>query len=107
MELSKQIINSGGALISEYPPNHKINRLNFVARNRIISGLSKAVLVIEGKNKSGTLITANFALEQNRDVLAVPGNIFEATSHTPNYLLSNGAIVVKNSNDINNCLNNT
>ncbi len=106
-QLFLNIINNGGAVISEYPPYQKTKRLNFVARNRIISGLSKAVLVIEGKKNSGTLITANFALEQNRDVLAVPGNIFVLSSYTPNYLISQGAIVVLKSEDIINIFNNT
>ena len=105
--LFENIIENGGAVISEYPPHQRISRFNFVARNRIISGLSKAVLIIEGKKKSGTLITAKFALEQNRDVLAVPGNIFDQNSYTPNYLISEGAIVVKSSKDINNIFYNT
>lgn len=71
-DLEEDIINSGGAILSEYPLGTKPEKMNFPARNRIISGLSKAVLVIEAKEKSGTLITVDFALEQGRDVYVVP-----------------------------------
>ena len=70
--MEEDIINSGGAILSEYPLGTKPEKMNFPARNRIISGLSKAVLVIEAKEKSGTLITVDFALEQGRDVYVVP-----------------------------------
>ena len=70
--LEENIINSGGAILSEYPLGTKPEKMNFPARNRIISGLSKAVVVIEAKEKSGTLITVDFALEQGRDVYVVP-----------------------------------
>ena len=70
--LEENIIKSGGAILSEYPLGTKPEKMNFPARNRIISGLSKAVVVIEAKEKSGTLITVDFALEQGRDVYVVP-----------------------------------
>ena len=70
--LANQIIENGGAIVSEYPIGTKPDKMNFPARNRIISGMSKAILVIEAKQKSGTLITVDFALEQGRDVYVVP-----------------------------------
>ncbi len=71
-ELADMISKNGGAIISEYPLGTKPEKLHFPARNRIVSGMSKGVLVIEAKEKSGTLITVDFALEQGRDVFVVP-----------------------------------
>ena len=70
--LSDKIIDTGGAIISEYPLGTIPEKMNFPARNRIISGLSKAIIVVEAKEKSGTLITVDFALEQGRDIYVVP-----------------------------------
>ena len=70
--LANKIINSGGAIISEYPLGTKPEKINFPLRNRIVSGLSKGVVVVEAKQKSGTLITVDFALDQGRDVFVVP-----------------------------------
>lgn len=72
MYIADKIIEEGGAVISEYPLGSKPEKMNFPARNRIISGLSKAIIVVEAKEKSGTLITVDFALEQGRDVYVVP-----------------------------------
>ena len=98
--LADQIIKNGGAIISEYPLGTKPNKINFPARNRIISGISKGVLVIEAKEKSGTLITVDFALEQGRDVFVVPGNINSLNSVGTNFLIKQGAELVTHYTDI-------
>ena len=93
-KLAENIIKSGGCVISEYPLGTGPNRENFPARNRIISGLCNGVLVIEAKPKSGTMITIDFALEQGRDVYAIPGNIDSINSIGTNELLKQGAKLV-------------
>src|SRR3990167_9302121 len=98
--LADEIVSGGGALISEYPPYDKATIWTFPLRNRIIAGLSSAVLVIEAREKSGTLITARHALEFGRDVMAVPGSIFSATSKTPHALIRDGAVPVTSPEDI-------
>jgi DNA processing protein len=98
--LADQIIRSGGALVSEHPLGHKPQKSDFPERNRIISGLSKAVLIVEGAKKSGTLHTASHAAEQGRQVFAVPGPITSVMSEAPNYLIQNGAKLVISTQDI-------
>jgi DNA processing protein len=93
-------IREKGCLISEFPRGTKPERFNFPIRNRIISGLSDGVLVVEARAQSGALITANLALEQGRDVMAVPGNIDSELSEGPNNLLRSGAIPVLTATDI-------
>ena len=97
--LMQKIIDNG-TVISEYPPGARTQRNSFPWRNRIISGLSKGVLVVEAPEKSGALITAEYALEQGRDVFAVPGNIFKKESAGTNSLLANGAKAVGSAEDI-------
>ncbi|MEK9166545.1 MAG: DNA-protecting protein DprA, partial [Patescibacteria group bacterium] len=98
--LADRIVEAGGAVISEYPFSALPLPWQFPERNRIIAGLSRAVLVVEAREKSGALITANFALEYNRDVLAIPGSIFSENSKGPNALLRAGAAPVFSSLDI-------
>lgn len=93
-QLAEQIVRQGGALISEYPEGTPSRKYNFIERNRLVSGLSDAVLIIEAAEKSGTLHTATFALEQGRDVLAVPGNITSTQSAGTNRLIKSGATPV-------------
>ena len=100
IELAKQIIKCGGCIISEYPLGTKSQKLHFPQRNRIISGLSKGVLIVEASENSGSLITADFALEQGRDVFAVPGNISSSTSFGTNNLIKQGAKLVTSYEDI-------
>ena len=89
-----------GAIISEYPLGFPPMRGNFANRNRIISGLAKAVLVVEGKRKSGTILTANAAAEQGRQVFAVPGEITSPMSEAPYFLIENGAKMAVKTKDI-------
>ena len=92
--LAKTILEKGGAILSEYSLGTKPDKMNFPARNRIISGMSHGILVVEAKEKSGTLITVDFALEQGRDVFVVPGNINSVHSVGTNRLIQQGAKLV-------------
>ena len=98
--LADRIVRSGGALVSEYPLTYPAFPLNFAARNRIISGLSRAVVVIEGREKSGTLLTASHAAQQGRSVFAVPGQITSPNSAAPLFLLKNGAKIATSAYDV-------
>lgn len=89
----RQVIKNNGALVTEYPPFTKASRTTFPMRNRIISGLSVGVLVVEAGVKSGSLITANFALEQGRDVFAVPASVLSVDFAGTNKLIDDGAMV--------------
>lgn len=90
--LAECIVEAGGCLISEYRPGVAPLRHHFPARNRIISGLSRGVVIVEGDEHSGAIITAEHAIEQGRDVFAVPGNIFSPQSRGTNQLIAQGAI---------------
>lgn len=98
-KLENEIIKNG-AIITEFPSNTLPEKYNFPKRNRIISGISKGVIVIEAGPKSGALITANLALEQGRDVFALPGRIDTLYSKGTNKLLKEGAILVEDIEDI-------
>jgi len=99
-ELAKKIADGHGAVMSEFPPDYPALAGNFPARNRIISGLSKAVLVTEAAIDSGSLITAKQALEQGREVFAVPGPITSYLSNGPIDLIKMGARAVSNADEI-------
>lgn len=100
IKLARKIVENGGTVLSEYPPFTKARREYFPMRNRIISGISAGVVVVEAREKSGALITARFALEQNREVFAIPGSIFSPTSHGPNALIREGAKLIMSVTDI-------
>lgn len=93
-QLAHQIVAQGGALVSEYTEGEQIYPVNFIARNRITAGLGDVLLITEAAMKSGTLHTARFALEQGKEVLAVPGNITSNTSAGTNNLVKTGATPV-------------
>ncbi|TDQ39635.1 DNA-processing protein DprA [Aureibacillus halotolerans] len=95
-----EAITAQGLLISEYPPHTTVQRWHFPARNRIVSGLSNGVLIAEAKEKSGTLITARVAMEQNRDVFVLPGSVHHAKARGSNRLIQDGAIPVIEAEDI-------
>ncbi len=98
--LALEILERDGLLISEHSGKKPAYKDSFPVRNRIISGLSRGVLIIEADEKSGSLVTARHALEQNRDVFAVPGNIFSPKSDGPNKLIQRGAKLVASTEDI-------
>lgn len=100
--LAEQIVRRGGTLISEYTLGAQAFnfKTNFIARNRLVSGLADALLITEAAEKSGSLHTAHFALEQGKDVLAVPGNITSATSVGTNNLLKAGAMPATTYEDV-------
>ena len=99
MALMKEIVKKG-AVISEYPPFERPFPGNFPKRNRIISGLCQGVVVVEGAQGSGALITASRALSQGRELFAVPGKVNESNSEGPNELIRNGANVVTGASDL-------
>ena len=98
--LAQQILQQGGALVSEYPEGAVVYKGNFVARNRLAAGLGNALLITEATEKSGTMHTARFALEQGKEVLAVPGNITSPGSAGTNNLIKSGATPVTSASDV-------
>lgn len=98
-KLAAKIVEQG-ALVTEFPLSTPPVSQNFPFRNRVISGLSLGVMVVEGAERSGSLITARLAYEQGRDVFAVPGNITSAKSFGPNYLIKDGAKLVQTWRDV-------
>lgn len=102
--LANRILSCGGALLTEYPDGTTPFRTNFIERNRLVSGLCDGLLITEATNRSGTLHTANFALEQGKTVMAVPGNITSPNSSGTNSLIKSGAVPIMDVNDIFNAL---
>jgi DNA processing protein len=100
IKLAQEIVDSGGCLISELDPNWKATIYSFPQRNRLMAGISKAVLIIEAEEKSGTLVTARMALDYNRDVLVVPGSVFSSNSKGANKLIRQGATPITSSEDL-------
>ena len=100
LKLAEKIINAGGCILSEFEPDLKAAYYTFPMRNRLVAGISKAALIIEAQEKSGTLITARMALDYNREVLAVPGPINSEYSKGTNRLIRQGATPITCSDDI-------
>lgn len=100
LKLFEQILENNGCIVSEYNLEEKAERWHFPARNRIISGLSKKVLVVEAALNSGSFITVDFALEQGKDVYAIPGGIYSEKSVGCNNLIKEGAGIVQNVSDL-------
>jgi len=100
IKLAQQIVENDGLVISEYGPGIKGSKFTFPQRNRIIAGLALGVIVVEAKSKSGALITANYALSQNKKVFALPGSIYSPNSKGPHQMIKKGAYLAENSNDI-------
>lgn len=98
--LARRITEAGGALLSEYPENTRLHKSNFIARNRIIATLSEIIVITEATEKSGSLHTAQFALDCGTDVMAIPGAITNELSTGANNLIKNGAGVVTSTQDI-------
>jgi len=102
--VASRILEKGGALVSEFEPSFKATPWSFPQRNRVMAGLSHAVLVIEAGEKSGTLITARLASEYNRDVLVIPGSVFDEGSKGPHIFLKIGATPITSQEDLRSAL---
>ncbi len=100
IKLAQKIIEQGGCIISEYPPGTSATKFTFPQRNRIIAGISLGILVIEARLKSGSLITANYGFNQNKNVFAIPNSIYSQNSKGCNQLIKKGAKLVENIGDI-------
>lgn len=98
--LADDILSAGGALLSEFEPDFRATAWGFLKRNRIMAGLSDAVLVVEAEQRSGSLVTSRFATEYNRDVFTVPGSIFSSSTSGPHMLIRLGATPITSSDDL-------
>ncbi len=99
-DLAKRIVKAGGALISKFSSEQRSDIWTFPSRNRLMAGISHAVLILEARKGSGTLGTADYATEFNRDIMAVPGNIFSELSYGPHMLIQRGAAAVTCADDV-------
>jgi DNA processing protein len=104
LDLAQKVVDTGGCLISEYPAGFKATNYSFPQRNRIVAGLSLAVVVVEAREKSGSLITAEWGRKQHKLVFSVPGSIYSANSRGTNWLLKNEAKACDSALDILNAL---
>lgn len=100
LKLAKKILENNGCLISEYPPGTPGLKQNFPQRNRIVSGMSLGVLIVEAKLNSGALITANWAKTQKKKIFAVPGSIYSSNSKGTHWLIKKGAKLIEDAQDI-------
>lgn len=100
LKLAQEIVEKGSAIISEFEPDFKATHWAFPQRNRLMVGFAHAILVIEAREKSGTLITANMAIDYNKDILAIPGSIFSPLSIGTNKLIKDGAVPIRKFEDI-------
>jgi len=100
VRLINEVVGKGGCLISEFEPDFKATQWSFPMRNRLMAGISKATLIIEAEERSGTLITARLTTEYNRDLLVVPGSVFSSNSKGTNRLLHQGATPVTCTEDV-------
>ncbi len=104
-KIAHKILAAGGTLLSEFAPSWRARPESFPQRNRLMAGVSHAILIVEAERKSGTMITARLATDYNRDVLAIPGSIFSRHTEGPHYLLSQGARLISNATDLIDALN--
>jgi DNA processing protein len=100
IRLAQEILENNGLLLSEHPPGEPAFKQHFIARNRIIAGLSLGTIIIECKSKSGALITADYAMDAGRPVYAVPGPVYSQFSEGPHNLISNGAMLTTSGADV-------
>lgn len=99
-ELYKEIIRNEGVIVSEYPPDEEVSSKNFPKRNKIVSAISDGILIIEGKYRSGTSITAKIGIMQNKPLFCVPHSVYNSYGMVPNELIKKGANLITNSEDI-------
>lgn len=104
LSLAEKILTAKGLILSEFSGTQTVSRAQFRTRNRLIAGLCRAVLVIEGTRHSGTLLTARYALEQGKEVMALPGLVNNPLSEAPHILLKQGAALVSSAKDVLDCL---
>ncbi len=100
LEISRDIVSHGGCLISPFKPDQQATRWTFPVRNRLMAAISNAIMIIEAKKHSGTLLTAEYALDFGKDILAIPNSIFLPHSYGPNLLIKKGAFPITSPEDV-------